>query len=84
MTASTGSAYVTAVAEQLIAAGINVDMGEADLDEESCNLPIRDTDGSTTWLHWSADPDSGWYLDDHRGWPTAPICPPDTPAEQAA
>lgn len=82
MTAPTGSAYVAAVADRLIAAGIGVGMREADLDEERCNLPIRDGAGNVTWLRWAYD--NGWYLDDPDGWPAAPICPPDTPADQAA
>lgn len=80
--APTGSDYVRAVAQQLIAAGVDIDMTGADLDEEQCNLPVVNGD-EIVWLRW-LDDDSGWHLDDERGWPAAALCPPDTPVDEAA
>lgn len=79
----TGSAYVLAVAHQLVALGVPVDLCCADLDEEQCNLPVT-TDGEPTWLRWLDDPEHGWHLDDDHGHRTAPICPPYTPVDEAA
>lgn len=81
----TGSDYVLAVAHQLIANGVPVDLDDADLDEEQCNLPVRYADADEpTWLRWLEDPEHGWHFTDERGWRCAPICPPDTPPAEAA
>jgi UDP-3-O-acyl-N-acetylglucosamine deacetylase len=82
-TALTGSDYVRAVAHQLAALGVAVDLDNLDLDEEQCNLPIADGD-DVTWLRWLDDPDHGWHLDDDHGRRAAAICPPDTPVAEAA
>jgi hypothetical protein len=76
----TGSDYVRAVAERLIAAGADIDMDRADLDEEQCNLPLGDGD----WLRWLDDEEHGWHTTDEHGQRTAPICAADTPVEDAA
>lgn len=76
----TGSDYVRAVAQALIANGVAIDMAGADLDEEQCNLPLPDG----TWLRWLDDPEHGWHLDDDHGQRCAPICPPDTEPAEAA
>jgi hypothetical protein len=79
----TGSDYVRAVADQLAALGVSVALGALDLDEEQCNIPISGANG-IVWLRWLDDPEHGWHLDDDRGRRTAPICPPDTPVNEAA
>lgn len=79
----TGSDYVLAVAHQLIANGVPVDLNGADLDEEQCNLPIANFD-EIVWLRWLDDPEHGWHLDDDCGRRCAPICAPDTPPAEAA
>lgn len=83
MTRLTGSDYVRAVIEQLIALDVPVDLNALDLDEEQCNIPIANFD-EIVWLRWLDDPDHGWHLDDDRGRRAAPICAPDTPVEEAA
>ena len=78
-----GSDYVRAVAEQLIALGVPVDLNDADLDEEQCNLPVANPDG-IAWLRWLEDPEHGWHTTDDHGFRTAPICAPYTPPNEAA
>lgn len=80
VTELTGSAYVRAVALALIANGADIDLDNADLDEEQCNLPLADGG----WLRWLDDEEHGWHSTDDRGWRTAPICAADTPVEEAA
>ena len=80
MTELTGSDYVRAVALALIARGADIDLDNADLDEEQCNLPLGDGE----WLRWLDDEEHGWHTADERGQRTAPICPADTPVEEAA
>lgn len=79
----TGSAYVRAVVDQLIALNIPVDLNALDLDEEQCNIPVANCD-EIVWLHWDEDPEHGWHLDDDHGRRTAPLCAPDTPPAEAA
>ncbi|WP_328339503.1 hypothetical protein [Micromonospora sp. NBC_00421] len=76
----TGSDYVRAVAQALIARGVALNLAEADLDEEQCNIPTAHGE----WLRWLDDPEHGWHTTDDRGRRTAPICAPDTPVEEAA
>lgn len=83
MTELTGSDYVLAVAKQLIALGVPVDIDGADLDEEQCNLPVAGFD-EIVWLRWLDDEEHGWHLDDEHGHRAAPICAPYTPPAEAA
>lgn len=81
----TGSDYVRAVAHQLAALGVAVDLDNLDLDEEQCNLPVNYGDGDdTVWLRWLDDPEHGWHLDDDHGRRASAICPPDAPVDEAA
>lgn len=78
-----GSDYVRAVAAELIALDVPVDMDGADLDEEQCNLPIANFD-EIVWLRWLEDPEHGWHFTDDRGFRSAPICAPYTEPAEAA
>lgn len=82
MTDLTGSNYVLAVAKELINLGVPIDLDNADLDEEQCNLPVIGDD--ETWLRWLDDPEHGWHTTDEHGDRTAPICAPYTPPAEAA
>ncbi len=73
----TGSAYVRAVVDLLIARDVPVDLNAMDLDEEQCNIPIANFD-EIVWLRWLDDPEHGWHFDDDHGRRCAAICAPDT------
>lgn len=79
-----GSDYVRAVVAELINLDVPVDLNGADLDEEQCNLPVVQGDGSIEWLRWLEDPEHGWHTTDDRGFRTAPICAPYTEPAEAA
>ena len=83
MTQPTGSDYVRAVVDQLVALDVPVDLNALDLDEEQCNIPIANFD-EIVWLRWLDDPDHGWHFDDDHGRRCAAICAPDTPPAEAA
>ena len=78
-----GSDYVRAVADELIALDVPVDMDGADLDEEQCNLPIANFD-EIVWLRWLEDPEHGWHFADDQGRRGASICAPYTAPAEAA
>lgn len=79
----TGSDYVRAVVDQLIALDVPVDLNALDLDEEQCNIPISNFD-EIVWLRWLDDPEYGWHLTTPGGERCAPLCAPDTPPAEAA
>ena len=83
MTTLTGSDYVRAVIDQLIALDVPVDADALDLDEEQCNIPIANFD-EIVWLRWLDDPEHGWHFTDDHGCRLAAICAPDTPPAEAA
>jgi hypothetical protein len=78
-----GSDYVRAVVDELVALDVPVDFNALDLDEEQCNIPITNFD-EIVWLRWLDDPEYGWHLDDEHGRRSAPLCAPDTPPAEAA
>ncbi|WP_047892568.1 hypothetical protein [Micromonospora sp. RV43] len=79
----TGSAYVRAVINELIALDVPVDTNALDLDEEQCNIPICHFD-EIVWLRWLDDPEHGWHFTASGGERCAAICAPDTPPAEAA
>lgn len=79
----TGSDYVRAVIDQLIALEVPVDTNALDLDEEQSNIPIANA-GEIVWLRWLDDPEHGWHFTDEHGCRCAPICAPDTEPAKAA
>ncbi|MEU4781051.1 hypothetical protein [Micromonospora sp. NPDC023633] len=79
----TGSDYVRAVVDQLVALDVPVDLNALDLDEEQCNLPVIEGD-EIVWLRWLDDPEHGWHLTTPGGERCAAICAPDTPPAEAA
>ena len=83
MTQPTGSEYVLAVVNHLVALDVPVDLNGLDLDEEQCNIPIANFD-EIVWLRWLDDPEHGWHFTDDSGRRCAPICAPDTPPAEAA